>query len=294
MELDKSDSNGIINETTLRPDFFKEAPLSAPENSHSVRVVIINTVTEYQERIKRLKQHFDPDFFDVQVHSIVKEEPIKNVRDEEKIVGEFIYMYLSEANHNSNLKCPILFIKDTSVAAPEVEQNVIRTMMIKTLKSNFDLLYLCKWQDDCGKHKKVEGAPDYIRQTMRAMGLQALMITPQGAAKILNQVPLQSPLDIEKGLENELRRLMSRADLIAMTTTPNMFNFDSSLTGNSRDYYRNSECSVTDEETSETSSSNSTWSSAGWIIFIAIAIVVLLIAFALIVLGPGSKKKSTV
>lgn len=151
----------------------------------------------------------------------------------------------------------------------------------------FDICYLANWLDRCDlysdinhlKTKNPDGStfdlPTMITNTKRPNGTQALLISPHGRDIILGSAhmynnefftPLTYPLSIQ------LRKNIEEGNIIAVTTQPNVINYDISYVSSDTDYLKLSECTAEYTTPCESTSLSIFW-------FIVIIIVIVLLAW---------------
>ena len=275
------------------------------ENKYSVKVKIIQTLPDEKKSLE-LSKLFDASYFDIEfVNNTVKipdstgrlskSDYVDNVTIK-AILEQYVEQHKitkTTTQDELNKMLPILIIKDTSIPSPESTSVNIKATIRKTfmVKNEFDIFYLCKWLDDCSKHTKIDTKLKYLVRTQNPHGLQALILTPKCIMKSLNITPLEVPVSFEESLDKEICRLIAKDQLVTLATKPNLFNFDISLAESNNEYYKVSECATNFAETSsnDSNTTSTSYNSAGWVFFIAIVIIVLIIAFALIVLAPRRK-----
>lgn len=133
----------------------------------------------------------------------------------------------------------VVFLHDTmtTMMEPERIQLILNTL---SNRGSFDLCYLGKWQDRCDLHEYsfTSERIDFVN-TYMPHGTHALYISSRGRAKLLT--PGFLPL-YEHSLSQSLMELIKDHRLVALTSVPNIFQYDYKNIKDPKDYLRTQEC----------------------------------------------------
>ncbi|CAH6418158.1 Hypothetical protein HVR_LOCUS33 [uncultured virus] len=284
------------------------------DDDASVLVIILQCETKScDENITNLKWVFSDPYFVVQVCAV---DPPPNVpttktltaaQYQENYCMRKALTYAAEGPYVINsdgtiqpqylwTKLPCIIVKDSSVSNitppgrtdfPHTlpEDNIIGGMKrrISTALNKArqaDLFYLCKWHDACNKYVDVNevGSIDHgstLKWSVQPTSTQAIMYTSSSRdfireALVTATVPLGDLLNTN----------IAQGNLLATVFVPNIIDFDIDLATNNSDYAKLNECApVTSTTSSESSASSAVW-------FGVIVLIVILVAWALIQIGP--------
>jgi len=136
------------------------------------------------------------------------------------------------STHHSSPPC-ILVIKSSStthLSCDSVYTKICQAVDLLSDESDpcgkWDIFYLCRWLDRCDLHQPSLACPDLVR-TWSPFGLQAVMVSPSGARKLLHQGASKVSLD------RTLNRMIEQDKLKAISYRHNLF--DHTLVGASTD-----------------------------------------------------------
>ena len=280
----------------------------------SVLVIILQCETKScDENITNLKWVFSDPYFTVQICAV---DPPPNVPTT-KTLSQSQYMdnycmrkalnYAAEGPYIPNsqgtlepqfwwTKIPVIIVKDSSVSNitpsgttdvdhPDPNDNIIGGMK-KRIKvaldkaRQADLFFLCKWHDACNKYVDVEGVGSIdhgstLKWSVQPTATQAIMYTPS-ARDFVREALVTATVPLSDLLNSNI----AQGNLLATVFVPNIIDFDIDLATSNDDYNKLNECAPV-EGTTGTSSGV-----ASFIWFIMVVVLVLLIAWALIQLGP--------
>jgi hypothetical protein len=159
---------------------------------------------------------------------------------------------------------PMLIVKDStkSNASPGRVAQVVSGALTK---KDWDICYLCNWGEDCENltdKKTVAGTMTTLAKTKSPNGLQATLMTPKARDTLLNNVPLDKPLP------QKVTDMVKDGKLQAVTTVPNLLEYDINDVKSTDDYLRTHLCKV---------GKKSMFESSGWTWLILIIIILVLI-----------------
>lgn len=217
-----------------------------------------------QNKSKLLKIFSDP-YFVVQTLEVGKSEenssPILLIKDHRENLRMRKALEFSQKEHK-NLPC--LIIKDSSVTLLETSKikELIKESFVKA--NTADLIFLCKWKDNCERYLDIEGTN--MKWTQQPTATQAIIYKPNARDLILSAFE-----DMKVPLGSYLNNTVKERKLKAVIYTPNVFNFDINLANTNSDYEKLAECAT------EVASSDK--SSYTWIWFPVLAIFFAIIIF---------------
>jgi len=143
-----------------------------------------------------------------------------------------------------------------------------------------DLFYLCKWYDACDKYVDVTGVGNIdhsstLKWSVQPTSTQAIMYTPSSRDHVR-----ESLVGATVPLSDFLNNNIAQGNLLATVFVPNIIDFDIDLATSNNDYAKLNECAPV------TTDSDTTSSAASFIWFALIVTLVIIVAWALIQLGP--------
>jgi hypothetical protein len=230
----------------------------------SVLVLIIKYWTKPgNHNIANLTEAFSDPYFLTRVYDEVVPE---NVDPQSYLIlNALIY---SASNFSS---LPVILIMDNSVT--NVSPTTMASFVQNSLLTGSGLVYLTKWEDQCGSYVYVDPSLSKIAWTKNPQGAQCVLYTPVSRDSL---IPILQASETTAAIT--LTSLINQSKISAVTFVPNIVDFDIRLaTNNSQLLYLN-EC---------VSETNQTDNSASAIVYFIIAIgVLILFAWALLSLGP--------
>lgn len=157
----------------------------------------------------------------------------------------------------------------------------------------YELCYLCKWLDMCQLYTKAEATEELgakqspsILRTRSPHGLQAVLFSPYGRDMVLGNVRMSNGayFTLNKPLDKKLNEEIYAGNINALCTVPNLFDYDITLNAmTNQDYLKLNECVPVVLQPS--SQGSSTYGDIIW--FVVIVILVLILAWIAVVLGPS-------
>jgi 1,2-phenylacetyl-CoA epoxidase PaaB subunit len=205
-----------------------------------------------------------------------------------------------DESHRHNPDNHILVVKDTSVTASTAEDifwtihNFLNVVTTEPKRHKYHLLYLAKWLDRCDLYATQDpilSHPDHhlkVYKTMSPYGLQALFMTSQGARYIKEDICLDTHPEVPISIS--LTQWINKGKIRAATTYPDLMVFDITRAENDNDVVKTASCRQAPAINKPTQKSGN--KSFFW--FIIILIGVLILAWALIRIGPMAAPKGVI
>ena len=186
-----------------------------------------------------------------------------------------------------------LVIKDTSVTSLGSQE--VMDAITSLTSRKFDLAYLASWDDYCQLQVKLDKKDpmrkvDNVR-TQRPSGTQAIIFSPNGRDIVLGEAPMANgqTMGHNEKLDQKLTSEIYNGNISAVTTIPHIFEYDIALNAlTNDDYLKANPCSpvkMIPTTAKSSSSSNLFW-------FALIVILVMVVAWAIIKIGPKMKTKA--
>jgi hypothetical protein len=280
------------------------------DDNASVLVIILQCETKSCDaNITNLKWVFSDPYFTVQVCAV---DPPPNIPII-KTLTRSQYMenycmrkalnYAAEGPYISNAreilepqfwwsKIPVIIVKDSSVnnITPSGIPNNPEDEIIGGMKHRIkvaldrarqaDLFFLCKWNDACNKYTDVEGVGNIdhgstLKWSVQPTAIQAIMYTPSSRDYIR-----ESLITTTVTLSDLLNTNIIQGNLLATVFVPNIIDFDIDLATSNDDYNKLNECAPVQANNQSTSGITS------FLWLTVIVIIIILVAWALIQLGP--------
>lgn len=280
----------------------KDTPGRENTDDGSVLVIILRCETKpCNKNIANMKQLFMDNYFIVHECEVDPPESIpqhKNMNISSYFEKYFMIKALKYAHEGPYIKnadgivepmywwtnIPCIIIKDSSVSnVTGTMKNRIQTALERA--PDADLFFLCKWQDSCDKHTDVIGMDNNdggstLKWSVQPTSTQAIMYTPKSREMMIKSLQA-SPTTTS----DTINHIISRGDLAATVFVPNIIDFDIDLATSDTDYIKLNEC-ITAKETPPTTS---TPGSLIW--FVVLVILIIIVAWSLIQLGPQYTKR---
>lgn len=285
------------------------------DDNASVLVIILQCESKSCDaNIINLKWVFSDPYFTVQVcavdppPNVPTTKTLTNAQYMENYCMRKALTYAAEGPYLSNSQgtlepqfwwsnIPVIIVKDSSVSnitpsgitdeehpdnpEDEIIGGMKRRITVALDKARqADLFFLCKWHDACNKYVDVEGVGSInhgstLKWSVQPTATQAIMYTPSSRDYIR-----ESLVTATVPLSDLLNTNISKGNLLATVFVPNIIDFDIDLATSNDDYNKLNECAPV-QTTSQTSSGV-----ASFLWFAVIVILVILVAWALIQLGP--------
>lgn len=153
----------------------------------------------------------------------------------------------------------------------------------KAIEEDLDLLYLFKHNDYC--HKLRSTSSDKHHKTYHPCGLDAVVYTPSGIDKILGRKELEdgSYIESDENLEYSIPELIHDGMLTAVSTNINLFDYDVHAYANSdEDICKGNRCAPLQRRPQKIERTGL----SGIIYLVVVIVIVLLVAWALLYMGP--------
>jgi len=141
---------------------------------------------------------------------------------------------------------PVLIVKDTSTSLMD-SKGLARSLSSIIKNEKFDLFYLCRWLDDCQNNSSIrkEGTLSLMK-TESSQGVQALLFSKEGRDKTIELLEKENDDDISDFFYDKI----SQKKLDAICCTPNIFEFDITLSENKeKDSFKTMTCKIPTKET---------------------------------------------
>lgn len=189
-----------------------------------------------------------------------------------------------------------LIIKDTSVTVSTADQ-IYQLLNQVTQQAGWELFYLTKWLDRCdlyGIPQNVKNKTYTFINTFSPNGFQAIMFSPKGRDVILGKIPMKNGKlfpPVTQPIENQFNQNISNGNITAISTIPNLFEYDINQATTIADFQKGSMCSPNIGVTSTIAGTDQTPLSFIWYIIILIMIIVII--FAIWYLTGGNHEKKT-
>jgi hypothetical protein len=195
----------------------------------------------------------------------------------------------AKTNYTNNA---IIIVKDTSISS--ASSDTIAKVVENTLeRQEWSICYLCKWLDNCELYtngQQIDGLSISIFKTLSPMGLQAIMLTPQGRDILLGTAKMSNDKTFTSLLQNNrvpLNQALTQAIrsgwIEASCTYPNIIDFDISTVSNetyNQNAFKTHQCRTTNNQYVTTNTKQ--WNIWG---FLLAVLIIILIAWALLTLG---------
>lgn len=210
----------------------------------SVLVIILNYNTKQcNNNISNLKWLFSDPYFVVRVYTIYSPTKIINSSLIDNYYMKKALKYAAEVDKASWKNIPCIIIKDDSVSHlyPDhaVTSNGIKSRISSALikAPSADLLFLCKWNDQCEKYEDIIKNDSTIKWSTKPTSTQAILYKPHTRELILNLLKNSSVT-----LGDLLNSQIQNKKIKSLVFVPNLISFDISLATSSLDYNKVNEC----------------------------------------------------
>jgi hypothetical protein len=304
------DSANVKGDKVINPE--DGVALEAEDSNGSVLVIILQCETKScDQNITNLKWVFSDPYFTVQVCAVDPPPPVPSNKTlsqsqyNENYCMRKALTYAAEGPYIDNMpqywwtKIPVIIVKDSSVCniTPSGTTNFVHTDPAEDIiggmkrrisvalnkAAQADLFFLCKWNDLCNKYTDVSGVTGSIdrgstlKWSIQPTATQSIMYTPSSRDFITNAL-----IAATVSLSDLLNSNIQQGNLLATVFVPNLIDFDIEVATSSSDYLKLNEC----DPASASNGSTGTSSAASLIWFAVIVILIILVAWALIQLGP--------
>jgi hypothetical protein len=216
----------------------KFAPLSPGEQTQIQNLISLFTHNAM------LPQNLIPNLASIEVGAI--QLPADSLKEGDTYDHLALMSLLGEVKDNTTF---VVFVKSTTVSV--LDSNSLIKMIYDLCdnymksaagdKAHFDLMYLAKWADRCDLFKPIANvfnSTATLVETSAPQGLQAILISPDGATKL--KTKLDKPCNYPVSLA--LTQMVTKGHLKALTTTPNVMEFGAQYATSSADYIKTHEC----------------------------------------------------
>jgi hypothetical protein len=274
-------------------------------------VIILRCDTKLKAKnAENLKWVFSDPYFIIQ-YKYFEQSPNPNVQYNENYCMKQALLYAAEGPYITNedgtitkqglwKNLPVIIVKDTSVSNITPEGVVDNTNdidkiiggMKKRIKTALEraptanLYYLCRWNDNCTKNRQVEGAESIARGSslkwsINPTATQAIMYTTKTRDMVISAL---LTIPAKTTLSDYLNLNISNGNLSATIFSPNIIDFDQSLATSQDDFNKLNECFPITADNTTQSNTNLIWLSI-------LILIVILVACALVQLGPKYETK---
>lgn len=245
-----------------------------------VLVLIIKTEPgSTDDNIQNLKTVFSDSFFNVNVISVTPPTVMnktKELSNYDIITLNRIKKALTYANKNS-INLPILVVLDTSSTYETTTS--MKAKIEKAIELDYDIIYLCKWYDDCQSIQKTNVQNVY--STKKPKGFQSAIFS-QRLKDIIMTEEFNTSISFAKNIE----QFIQSGKIKAFTYIPNIINFDIDYAKTDDEYLKLNEFApIINKSPNE---------GVAYIWFIFLIILIILVAWAVLKLGPDEEKKKEI
>jgi hypothetical protein len=297
-------NNSNTNNSNTNNSNTNNSNTNNSNTNNSVLVIILKCDKKLKEsNINNLKWVFSDPYFITQVKFF---EPNPNIAYTENYCMYQALTYAAEGPYIINAdgsitkeglwkNLPVIIVKDTSVSniTPSgiANNNNSKDKIIGGMKNRIqialekaqsaDLYYLARWNDNCTKNTLVAGTESIdkgssLKWTIQPTATQAIMYTPKSRDIVSNALCTMAS---NISLSDYLNSAIYDRKFIATAFVPSIISFDTNLATSQTDYNKLNECFPISTDTPTTSNSNLIW-------LIVLIFVIILVASALIQLGP--------
>ena len=254
-------------------------------------IVYLLTDRPTEPNVQKLIKFFNSsDFYHLKVTDLPPPPEVRNSVKLNTDQAVEIYRY-QEVLNKSYKKYPdryTLILKDTSVTttSPDSLEKIIRATIDI---GGWDICYLTRWLDRCDLYRNavtVDNQMSVIVKTLSPNGTQALLFSPKGKQITIGQRKMNNgkyftPINIP--LDTKFNEEIQSGNMSALCTTPNQFEFDVFQARSTTDLAKLSDCRRPENNTNGKESS-----ALPFVWFAVIVIIVIIIAWALYILGPSN------
>jgi hypothetical protein len=218
--------------------------------------------------VGRLRRLFDDPFFVVQV-------PPSEFGVDSEYTITLNALRFAAIGQWSHLPCLLIGVSSLTYLNGKILKERLAPVLDSIAQP--DLIYLCRWQDDCRKSRAVDGMPDLV-WSIAPTATQAIIYSTT-ARNILLSTPLDNQIDTYGTLLNQL---IQAGNLSAVAFTPNLVNYDSRSATSDTDFNNLNVCASLDVAMAES------FNYLPYIWILVVGVVVGLLIYAVIVLSqPG-------
>lgn len=244
-----------------------------------ILVLIIRTTTQTdQKHIKDLQKLFSDPFFETRIVNTGVNNGISDKQNIPQILA-------SIENKWDNKNVVVIYDTSISYLSSEDMKNMISTALNKT---KADVYFLCSWDDPCTKYTDASQDRRYplkgmLQQTFNGKVNQANMYTYYARQIITRKIPMTNGRMFDEDFLSGLSTAVANNNLRAITWVPNIVDFNIEVATSHMDLNKLNKCIAVNTNT--ISSANTT---ATYVWFFIMIILVIILAWALIKVGPRS------
>lgn len=258
-------------------------------------VVVILTKDKKSTRVANLSRLFPSDNYVLIIRDCIPPSSLVNTTTysaQQQAETMCINNVLSECRTKYPLSY-VTILEDTSVTTSTAEQ-IHQILIQATQQAGWELFYLCKWLDRCdlyGIPQNVKNKTYSFVNTLSPNGFQAIMFSPRGRDIILGIIPMKNGKlfpPVTQPIAVQLNNNISNGNITAISTIPNVFEYNVNLATNSADFQKGTLCQPVN--TPSTSTTDQTALSFMWYIIMIIMIILLVVALWYLFGGNHAKK----
>lgn len=252
----------------------------------SVYIIVQSNDNERAESVAKL---FDDNFFNVSILniSIPPNLPIPTGMSQEEAETNYRWIQALSQAKQEIPNDPVLITADTTTTNTNSSTLAEIISAILSDELEYEYVYLADWLDQCQNfsdlHNLTALNPDGSETTLATLlaktkspnGLQCILFTVDGRDIVLGDKPMnngESFTPITYPLSYQLRQNIQVGNIVAVTTSPALLDYNIAYASKPKDYLRANECSVNVTNNTPTTTSPL---SALWFIIIAVIIVIL-------------------
>jgi len=251
--------------------------------------VYILTDGKHDKQLKHLRDVFSGEIFNVE--DIVTTPEI-DLSETGKHSGENQIKQCLERSYRSHPGRPVITIKDDSITNMSNRRLEDLMKYIERKEADYNLFYLCRWEDECQKMIDIKYIPFVdvqISRTYSPRGTQAIYFSREGRDILLGKAAMRnkkffhSSKDFNKSLSNEIYQ----GNIISYCTVNNIFNYDISRAVSNSDFNKTSLCKEMKGGNGKNGNEDEPVSTnnLGYLWFILVIILAVIITFAIVRIG---------
>jgi hypothetical protein len=245
-----------------------------------VLVIILKGATKHNnDNIKQLQEIFSSSYFHTIVLDVGKPPiiPINLSITQAQYIDNYRMLKVLNYSRYHYGSMPCLVVRDNSVS--NLSPSDMANKVNDSLRAQSDMVFLCVWNDLCNKYADVNEAKNQMGSsvvwTVQPTATQAVLYSTTAREYIIEQLNTTN-----NTISGVINIAVGSGALLAVAFVPNILDYDINLATQNSDFSKLNQCS--------TASTNNTPVSgtATLLWFVIIVFLVLLLAYALIVVGP--------
>jgi len=249
----------------------------------------------------------------------VESKDSSNLENLKKLFTDDIYIQQEAISSNNDVFEILQSVEDSTSHVLIIRENSISHLSVDNMKKklqavidikNYDLFYLCKWNDEIQKHRTIskEKNPENIRRLYSCEGLHCIMFSPNARMVLTGRKQyrreescngktnecskfINEKIDSSMKMQDTIQDCMKKGFLIGVTITPNLVNYDVTRIQDNEDFLKLNEIKKIDENYNNKNNKSNVF--LNWLAFIILVIVIIIVAYLVIKLGTdkNSPKK---